>query len=87
MSMSNTEKQIKDIRRKVRRKFSSDEKIKIVLDGLRGEWISSIALESGVVKHPSVARGAVIGKPERWWSERPLLIVVPVDSCQPSVSE
>ena len=41
MSMSNTEKTVKDIRRKTRRKFSSEEKIRIVLDGLRGE--SSIA--------------------------------------------
>ena len=41
MSMSNTEKTVKDTRRKARRKFSSEEKIRIVLDGLRGE--SSIA--------------------------------------------
>ncbi|OOY49513.1 transposase [Solemya velum gill symbiont] len=37
MSMSNTEKAVKDIRRRTRRKFSSEEKIRIVLDGLRGE--------------------------------------------------
>ena len=41
MSMSNTEKAIKDIRRNTRRKYSTEEKIRIVLDGLRGE--SSIA--------------------------------------------
>ena len=41
MSMSNTEKTVKDIRRNTRRKFSTEEKIRIVLDGLRGE--SSIA--------------------------------------------
>ncbi len=41
MSMSNTEKAVKDIRRKTRRKFSTEEKIRIVLEGLRGE--SSIA--------------------------------------------
>jgi transposase len=41
MSMSNTTKRVKDIRRNTRRKFSSEEKIRIVLDGLRGE--SSIA--------------------------------------------
>jgi transposase len=39
--MSNTTKRVKEIRRKTRRKFSSEEKIRIVLDGLRGE--SSIA--------------------------------------------
>ena len=32
MSMSNTEKHVKDIRRNTRRKFSSEEKIRIVLD-------------------------------------------------------
>jgi transposase len=37
MSMSNTEKTVKDIRRNTRRKFSSEEKIRIVLEGLRGE--------------------------------------------------
>ncbi len=41
MSMSNTEKTVKDIRRNTRRKFSTEEKIRIVLEGLRGE--SSIA--------------------------------------------
>ena len=41
MSMSNTKKTVKDIRRNTRRKFSTEEKIRIVLDGLRGE--SSVA--------------------------------------------
>jgi len=41
MSMSSTEKTVKDIRRKTRRKFSTEEKIRIVLDGLRRE--SSVA--------------------------------------------
>jgi len=35
--MSNTTKRVKEIRRKTRRKFSSEEKIRIVLEGLRGE--------------------------------------------------
>jgi transposase len=39
--MSSTEKTVKDIRRKTRRKFSTEEKIRIVLDGLRRE--SSVA--------------------------------------------
>ena len=37
MSMSNPEKPVKDIRRNTRRKFSTEEKICIVLDGLGGE--------------------------------------------------
>ena len=48
MSMSNTEKTVKDIRRNTRRKFSTEEKIRIVLDGLRGE--SSIADGQGLVQ-------------------------------------
>ena len=35
MSVSNTTKRVKEIRRKTRRKFSSEEKIRIVLEGLR----------------------------------------------------
>ena len=41
MSMPSTEKMVKNIRRNTRRKISAEEKIRIVLDGLRGE--SSIA--------------------------------------------
>ena len=39
--MSSSEKVIRDIRRATRRQYSAEEKIRIVLDGLRGE--SSIA--------------------------------------------
>ena len=38
MSLSNTEKHVKDIRWKNGRKFSSEENIRIVLDGLRTEY-------------------------------------------------
>ena len=49
MSMSNTEKHVKDIRRKTRRKFSSEEKIRIVLDGLRGEYsIAELCRRGGI---------------------------------------
>ncbi len=49
MSMSNTEKQVKDIRRNTRRKFSSEEKIRIVLDGLRGEYsIAELCRRGGI---------------------------------------
>lgn len=40
-SKSKTEKIVREIKRKTRSKYSSEEKIRIVLDGLRGE--SSIA--------------------------------------------
>jgi len=49
MSMSNTEKQIKEIRRNTRRKFSSEEKIRIVLDGLKGEYsIAELCRREGI---------------------------------------
>ena len=49
MSLSNTEKQVKDIRRKTGRKFSSEEKIRIVLDGLRGEYsIAELCRREGI---------------------------------------
>ena len=49
MSSSNTEKHVKDIRRKTRRKFSSEEKIRIVLDGLRGEYsIAELCRREGI---------------------------------------
>ena len=49
MSMSNTEKHVKDIRRKTRRKFSSEEKIRIVLDGIRGEYsVAELCRREGI---------------------------------------
>ena len=49
MSMSNTEKQIKDIRRRNRRKFSAEEKIRIVLDGIKGEYsIAELCRREGI---------------------------------------
>ena len=49
MSMSNTEKTVKDIRRKTRRKHSTEEKISIVLEGLRGEMsIAELCRREGI---------------------------------------
>ena len=49
MSLSNTEKHVKDIRGKTRRKFSSEEKIRIVRDGLRGEYsIAELCRREGI---------------------------------------
>jgi len=40
---------VRDIKRKTRRKFSSEEKIRIVLDGLRGEdSISEVCRREGI---------------------------------------
>ena len=41
-----------------------------------GEWISSLALEDLILRHPGVAEAAVIGVPDAKWTERPLAIVV-----------
>ena len=46
-----SEKTIKDIRRKTRRSFSSEEKIRIVLDGLRGEdSIAELCRREGIAQ-------------------------------------
>ena len=41
-----------------------------------GEWISSVAIESSVMGHPSVFEAAVIAVPDEKWQERPLCCVV-----------
>ena len=42
-----------------------------------GEWLSSLALEDLILKHPAVAEAAVIGIPDPTWGERPAALVVP----------
>jgi transposase len=43
---------VRDIRRKTRRKFSSVEKIRIVLDGLRGvESIAALCRKEGIAQN------------------------------------
>jgi transposase len=45
------EKHVKDIRRKTRRKFSAEEKIRIVLEGLRGEHsIAELCRREGIAQ-------------------------------------
>jgi len=41
-----------------------------------GEWISSVALENGLMAHDAVAEAAVIAVPNDRWGERPLGVVV-----------
>jgi fatty-acyl-CoA synthase len=42
-----------------------------------GEWLSSLALEDLVSRHPGVGEVAAIGVPDARWGERPLVLVVP----------
>jgi len=45
------DKYVQDIRRKTRRKFSSEEKIRIVLEGLRGEYsIAELCRREGIAQ-------------------------------------
>ncbi len=48
-SKSRSEKVVKEIKRKTRKKYSAEEKIRIVLDGLRGEEsIAAICRREGI---------------------------------------
>jgi len=49
-----------------------------------GEWISSIDVENAAMAHAEVQEAAVIGVPHPKWTERPLLIVIPVAGTSPS---
>jgi len=52
-SKSKPEKVVREIRRKTRKKYSSEEKIRIVLEGLRGEdSIAELCRREGI--HPNV---------------------------------
>ena len=42
-----------------------------------GEWVSSLALEDLISRHPAVAEVVVVGVPDEKWGERPLAMVVP----------
>ncbi len=45
------EKHVKDIRRRTRRKYSAEEKIRIVLEGLRGEYsIAALCRRKGIAQ-------------------------------------
>ena len=49
--IGSAEKHIKNIRRKTRRQYSAEEKIRIVLDGLRGEHsVSELCRREGIAE-------------------------------------
>ncbi len=50
--ISDVEKRVKEIRRKTRRKYSAEDKIRIVLEGLRGELtIAELCRREGIVQN------------------------------------
>jgi len=50
-SNGSTDSRVRDIRRKTRRRFSAEEKIRIVLDGLRGEHsVSELCRREGIAE-------------------------------------
>ena len=49
-----------------------------------GEWISSADIENTAVGHPEVQIAACLGVKHVKWEERPLLIVVKKEGCDPS---
>ena len=52
-----------------------------------GEWISSIDLENIAMSHPEVANCAVIAIAHPKWDERPVLVVVPKEGCEPTLTD
>jgi hypothetical protein len=69
------EKAVREIRRKTRRKFSAEEKIRIVLEGLRGEEARSACWAIPSVRRPR-AKSPICGRKmlgsRRSWRRRSL---------------
>ena len=50
--ISDVEKRVKDIRRQTRRKYSAEDKIRIVLEGLRGEdTVAELCRREGIAQN------------------------------------
>ena len=52
-----------------------------------GESISSIALETTLLKHPAVCEAAVVGIPDEKWGERPVAVVVHTEEADANISD
>jgi len=52
-----------------------------------GEWVSSLDVEDLILRHPAVAEVAVIGIPDKKWSERPMAVIVVKAGQKVSVDE
>ena len=72
---ASAEKAVKEIRRKTRRKFSAEEKVRIVLEGLRGEEsIATLCRREGIVANPYYLPG--FGVPNTSISASPMFRVL-----------
>ncbi|MEP6492535.1 MAG: long-chain fatty acid--CoA ligase [bacterium] len=52
-----------------------------------GEWVSSVALENMIMRHPGVLEAAVVGLKHSTWDERPLALVVTRPACECSAAD
>ena len=52
-----------------------------------GESISSVALETALLKHPDVCEAAVVGIPDKKWGERPIAVVVLTEQADENISD
>jgi transposase-like protein len=79
---ASAEKAVKEIRRKTRRRFSAEQKVRIVLEGLRGEEsIATLCRREGIIanlyyrwskeflERPRSGSGAIrsVRRPRRKW--------------------
>ena len=66
---TSSEKTVKDIRRATRKQYSAEEKIRIVLDGLRGEeTIAELCRQegTGVLISLGILESVSFGSPDEW---------------------
>jgi len=52
-----------------------------------GEPISSVALETALLKHPDICEAAVVGIPDEKWGERPIAVVVCTEKTSENISD
>jgi long-chain acyl-CoA synthetase len=75
-----TEAAVREIRRRTRRKFAPEEKVRIVIEGLRGEQIShmkcprSVDFEAELPRHPTGKLYKRLLK-DRYWGKQDSRIV------------
>ena len=75
---ASAEATVRNIRRKTRRKYSAEEKIRIVLEGLRGDLtIAELCRREGISETSTIAGAKTSSKPVNpaWWeipSEKPI---------------